>query len=285
MKTITLPLLLVLSFCTSVRAQMSDTLESPQKVYRVKPVISLPVIAAGFYFGQEKLKDVRDKSALTQMDLDLLNPDDVPGIDQWGLRQNFDKSESAAELSDALFVGSQLVPFSLFIWKDYRSEWKEITMMYLEAQMLQGLIYSYAPFGPAGTDRLRPRAYYEEVEFGQRTNGNTKNSSFSGHVSTTATGWYFTAKVIIDHNPDLTGGQKALIYGAASVPGIVTGILRVKALNHFPTDSAVGLGVGAFSGIMVPEFHRWWQKKHKTKAMLTPLYGNGAAGLGFSLVF
>jgi hypothetical protein len=285
MKTITLPLLLVLSFCTSVRAQMSDTLESPQKVYRVKPVISLPVIAAGVSFGQEQLKAVRDKSALTQMDLDLLNPDDVPGIDQWGLRQNFDKSESAAELSDALFVGSQLVPFSLFIWKDYRSEWKEITMMYLEAQMLQGLIYSYAPFGPAGTDRLRPRAYYEEVEFGQRTNGNTKNSSFSGHVSTTATGWYFTAKVIIDHNPDLTGGQKALIYGAASVPGIVTGILRVKALNHFPTDSAVGLGVGAFSGIMVPEFHRWWQKKHKTKAMLTPLYGNGAAGLGFSLVF
>ncbi|WP_020571042.1 phosphatase PAP2 family protein [Neolewinella persica] len=285
MKASLLPLLLILSFCTSVRAQISDSLEPPAKIYRVKPLISLPVTIAGFYFGQEKLKDFREKTPLTQIDLDLLNPDDVPGIDRIGLRQDYDKAESAAKLSDAFFIGGQVAPFTLFIWKKYRDEWKDITMMYLEAQMVQGLFYGYAPFGPAGIDRLRPRAFYEEEEFGQRTNGNTQNSTFSGHVSTTATGWYFYAKIITDHNPDLTGGQKALIYGAASVPGIVTGILRVKALKHFPTDSAIGLGVGAFSGIMVPEFHRWWEKKHKTKAMVTPLYGNGAAGLGFSLVF
>jgi hypothetical protein len=285
MKATLLPLLLILSFCTCVRAQTSDTLELPEKIYRVKPLISLPVIAAGFYFGQEKLKDFQDKPSLTQMDLDALDPDDVPGIDRWGLRQNFDKAEGAATLSDALFVGGQLAPFTLFIWKKYRNDWQDITLMYLEAQMMQGFLYGYAPFGPSGTDRLRPRAYYEQVEFGRRTSGNTQNSTFSGHTSVAATGFYFYAKIITDYNPDLTGGQKALIYGAASVPGIVTGILRVKSLNHFPTDTAIGLGVGAFSGIMIPEFHRWWQKKHKTKAMVTPMYGNGAAGVGFSLVF
>ncbi|MFK8162617.1 MAG: phosphatase PAP2 family protein [Lewinella sp.] len=285
MKTTLLPLLLVLLSCTCVRAQTSDTLEAPEKIYRVKPLISLPIIAAGFYFGQEKLKDFQDKPSLTQMDLDMLDPDDVPGIDRWGLRQNFDKAESAAKLSDALFVGGQVAPFTLFIWKKYRNDWQDITMMYLEAQMMQSFLYGYAPFGPSGIDRLRPRAYYEEVEFGRRTSGNTQNSSFSGHTSTASTGFFFCAKIITDYNPDLSGGQKALIYGAAAVPGILTGFLRVRSLNHFPTDSAVGLGVGAFSGIMIPEFHRWWQKKHKTKAMVTPLYGNGAAGVGFSLVF
>lgn len=70
------------------------------------------------------------------------------------------------------------------------------------------------------------------------------------------------------------------------MPGVVTAVLRVKALKHFPTDTAVGLGVGAISGILVPEFHKWWQKKHRNStAMLTPLYGGGAAGMGFSLVF
>ncbi|MBC6992966.1 phosphatase PAP2 family protein [Neolewinella lacunae] len=280
-------LLLLLALCLGtqpVLSQVRDTV-APAKIYRVKPLLSLPVTAAGFYFSQKKLADFREKPSLTQADLDRLDPNDVPGIDRWGLRQNPAKAESYAKISDVFFITGQLAPFTLFAWKKYRDEWEDITIMYLEAQMLQGMFYGYAPFGPASIDRLRPRAYYEETEFSLRTNGNTQNSAFSGHVSTTATGWYFYAKIITDHNPDLTGGQKALIYTAATVPGAVTGLLRVKALKHFPTDSAIGLGVGAFSGIMVPEFHRWWEKRHRTRAMLTPLYGNGAAGAAFTLVF
>ncbi len=277
--------LLLLCLCgTGVRAQIQDSVP-PAKLYKVRPAISIPVIAAGFYFSQGKLADFREKTPLTQAYLDNLDPAEVPGIDRWGLRQNPDKAAAAAKTSDLFFITGQLAPFTLFAWKKYRDEWLDITLMYLEAQMVQGMFYGYAPFGPAGIDRNRPRVYYEEVDFGERTNGNAQNSAFSGHVSTTATGWYFYAKIITDHNPDLSGGQKALVYGAASVPGVITAYLRVRALKHFPTDTAIGLGVGAISGIMVPEFHRWWQKKHQTKAMVTPLYGNGAAGLGFSLTF
>lgn len=283
MKFRLLSLLLLLFLGTSVRAQTQDTIHPD--LYRVKPVISIPVITAGFYFSQQQLKNFRNKPVITQMELDNLDFDAVPGIDRWGLRQDFDKAENIAKISDGLFVAGQLAPFTLFAWKKYRQDWVDISLMYLEAQMVQGLFYGYAPFGPAGVDRYRPRVYYEETEFGERTNGNASNSTFSGHVSSSSTGWYFMAKMITDHNADLSGGQKALIYSAATVPGVIMGVLRVKALKHFPTDSAIGLGVGAFSGIMVPEFHRWWQKKHETKAMLTPLYGDGAAGLGFSLQF
>ncbi|TXF87866.1 phosphatase PAP2 family protein [Neolewinella aurantiaca] len=290
-RLLTFLLLFTLCTCASAQKEPRDADQPPRdsmppaKLYKTKPLIELPLTAVAFYFSQEKIVDFREKPAFTGT-LPTLTNNDVPGIDQWGLRQDPAKAEDFAKTSDIFFITGQLAPFTLFVWKKYRDEWLDITTMYLEAQALQGVFYGYAPFGPSGVDRFRPRSYYDEVEDGERRNGNAQSSLFSGHVSTTATGWYFYAKIITDHNPDLTGGQKALIYGAASVPGVITSILRVKALKHFPTDTAVGMGVGAFSGIMVPEFHRWWQKRHeKSMAMLTPLYGNGAAGMGFTLIF
>ena len=295
MKTSLLTLLLLLPLCTCAyapkqayaepggRAQ-TDSIPGEQ-LYKTKPLIELPVTALGFYLSQEKIKDFRNKPAFTGT-LPTLTDNDVPGIDRWGLRQDPAKAEDIAKASDLIFISGQLAPFTLFAWKKYRKEWLDITTMYLEAQALQGLFYGYAPFGPNTVDRFRPRAFYDEVEDGERRNGNAQSSLFSGHVSTTATGYYFLAKVIDDHNPDMNGGQRVLLYGAATVPGVITAVLRVKALKHFPTDTAVGLGVGAISGIMVPEFHRWWQKRHaRSIAMITPLYGDGAGGLGFTLVF
>jgi len=296
MKTFYLPLLLLLSLCTSVLAQtdMRDPDQPPRdsmppaRLYKTKPLIELPLTAIGFYLGQEKIKAFRNKPRFEGV-LPTLEDNDVPGIDRWGLRQNPEKAEDFAKTSDIFFITGQIAPFTLFIWKKYRDEWLDITTMYLEAQALQGLFYGYAPFGSNTIDRFRPRSYYGDTDVytdDDRRNGNAQSSLFSGHVSTTATGWYFYAKIITDHNPDLTSGQKVLIYGAASLPGIATAVLRVKALKHFPTDTAIGLGVGAISGIMVPEFHRWWQRKHaRSMAMVLPVYGDGAAGLGFSLVF
>ena len=258
----------------------------PVRLYKTKPLIELPLTAVGFYFSQEQIKAFRNKPRFPEEDLPTLEDNDVPGIDRIALRQDPAKAEDFAKISDIFFITGQLAPFTLFAWKKYRDEWLDITTMYLEAQALQGLFYGYAPFGPNSSDRLRPRSYYQEIDIFERTNGNAQASLFSGHVSTTATGWYFYAKIITDHNPDLTGGQKALVYGAASLPGIATAVLRVKALKHFPTDTFIGMGVGAISGILVPEFHRWWQKRFRTKAMVTPVYGDGgAAGLGFNLRF
>ena len=290
------PLLLILLLGTCVRAQKEardpdqpprDSMP-PTKVYKTKPLIELPLAGLGFYFSQEQIKAFRNKPAF-EGDLPTLTDNDVPGIDRWGLRQDPDKAEDFAKTSDIFFITGQLAPFTLFVWKKYRDEWLDITTMYLQAQALQGMFYGYAPFGPNSIDRFRPRSFYGDSDAftdSERRNGNAQSSLFSGHVSTTATGWYFYAKIITDHNPDLTGKQKALVYGAASVPGVITAVLRVKALKHFPTDTAVGLGVGAISGILVPEFHRWWQKRHRNStAMVTPMYGGGAAGVGFSLVF
>jgi membrane-associated phospholipid phosphatase len=50
--------------------------------------------------------------------------------------------------------------------------------------------------------------------------------------------------------------KKYLLYGAAAIPPLFEGYLRMKALFHFPSDIFVGFGIGALCGILIPEFHR-----------------------------
>jgi membrane-associated phospholipid phosphatase len=52
------------------------------------------------------------------------------------------------------------------------------------------------------------------------------------------------------------GSKKYLLYGAASIIPLFEGYLRMKALFHFPSDIAVGFGIGALCGILIPEIHR-----------------------------
>ncbi|TXF87865.1 phosphatase PAP2 family protein [Neolewinella aurantiaca] len=276
----------LLAASTVMSAQVQDTLPAQDyDIHAVNPWVSIPLIIAGTYLSATRLKTLQDVPALSPTEIATLNPDDVPGFDRWAIEQPVREDDWAGVVSDQLFAAGELVPLTLLIWKKYRKDFLPIGLMFLEAQATQGLFYGYAPFGPTGVERFRPRVYVDEYAADDKFNGQTRNSMFSGHVSTTSTGFYFVAKIIDDYNPDLTGGQKVMLYGAASIPGLFSGYLRVRAFKHFPTDSLIGLGVGAFSGIMIPNFHRWWAERHRSRAMLQPIMGNGAAGMSFNLKF
>lgn len=286
MKSVLLALIALFVFNVTVSAQARDTFPTVDyDVHAVSPWVSIPLIVIGTYLGSNRLKTLQDVPDLSAAEIAALDPNDIPRIDRWAIYQSYDPDASARNLSDRLFDAAQLAPLSLMIWKKYRRDFLSIGLMYLEAQATQSMLYGYAPFGPTGVERFRPRVYVDEYEDIDRFNGLARNSMFSGHVSTTSTGFYFAAKMIDDYNPHLTGGQKVLLYGVASVPGILSGYLRVRAFRHFPTDSLIGLGVGAFSGIMIPNFHKWWAERHRSRAMLQPVMGNGAAGLSFNLKF
>lgn len=254
--------------------------------HAVNPWVSVPLAAGGIYLGQNQGYKVREKDQTPAATILALNRNDVPGIDRWALDLDLEKRSNTLFVSDYMANIAHASPLALFVWKKYRCNWLDISLMYLEAQAMQGIIYGYAPFGPNTTDRLRPFTYFEEVDLDTRRDGNERNSTFSGHVSTTTTSIYFVAKMIDDYNPHFPTGQRILLYAGASVPAAYSGWLRIKSLKHFPTDTAIGMGVGAFSGIMVPEFHRWWKNKHpETSAMILPFYGAGAAGAGLTLTF
>jgi membrane-associated phospholipid phosphatase len=50
--------------------------------------------------------------------------------------------------------------------------------------------------------------------------------------------------------------MKYLLYLAASVPPLLMGYARIRCLDHFPSDVAVGFGLGAIIDIVVPAFHK-----------------------------
>jgi membrane-associated phospholipid phosphatase len=62
-------------------------------------------------------------------------------------------------------------------------------------------------------------------------------------------------KVYCDYHPNI-GGMKYLLYLAASVPPLFLGYARIRSLDHFPSDIAVGFGLGAVLGIVVPALHK-----------------------------
>ena len=101
--------------------------------------------------------------------------------------------------------------------------------------------------------------YYDQLSYDEKKSGENRNSFYSGHVATVAASTFFMAKVYSDYNPGI-GNNKYLLYGAATIPPLILGYCRVKALKHFPSDVAVGIGMGALVGIIVPELHRFHEK-------------------------
>ena len=197
---------------------------------------------------------ITHKSSVTIAELQALNRNDINPIDRWALNLDPSKMGYYANLSDNVLVGINFLPALILFDHNIRQDWLDIALMYAETQIIVNNIYLYAPFGPLFQNRLRPAVYYDALG-GARTTAWNRSSFYSGHVASAAAASFFTAKVFCDYYPEL-GCKKYLLYGAAVIPPLIEGYLRMKALDHFPSDILVGLGVGALCGILIPEIHR-----------------------------
>lgn len=282
--------LLPLLFSFSLVAQ-PDTLSPPpfnpetDNPYRVRTLWE-GVGSLGLMIGATTGIDaVRRKPPISDAILDRLATEGTSRLDRWGLDQDALKRVESGVVSDYFFNGSVLLPFTLFVDRKFRKDFLDITVLYLQAHALSASTYAFSPIGPGFVDRYRPVAYYDEIPRDERRQGNNKNSFFSGHVSTTSVGCYYFAKVLSDYNPQWTGGRRALVFGLASLPPAFVAVQRVRALKHFPTDSAAGIAVGAFWGIMVPHIHKVWQRNHRSRLTMGGYYEGGAVGAGFVLTY
>ncbi|HEV7620583.1 MAG TPA: phosphatase PAP2 family protein, partial [Flavisolibacter sp.] len=120
-------------------------------------------------------------------------------------------------------------------------------------------IYNFSFFGPAFQNKFRPIVYYDYFSIDERSGGNQRNSLYSGHVASATASTFFMVKVYSDYHPEI-GGKKYFLYGLASIPPLIEGYFRVKALAHFPSDVMAGYVIGALTGIIVPELHRYKDK-------------------------
>lgn len=267
-------LFILISFSTYSQTEYS-TSESPYELdWGIDgPYLggSLALTGVGFYLIQEK-------EGLSEEEVAGLNKEDIWGVDRW-VAGNY--SERADKISYYPFFGSFAVPVVMMLAdEDQRSHAGQISVMYVETMATTGALFSLSV---GLIDRYRPLVYDENAPMNERTSASSTRSFFAGHTAATAAATFFTAKIFNDFHPD-SWATPYVWAAAAAVPAYV-GYLRHKAGKHFITDNILGYGVGALSGILIPELH----KKENANYSLTPTFGNymGAEyqGLSFTYTF
>ncbi|MCX6175535.1 MAG: phosphatase PAP2 family protein [Ignavibacteriales bacterium] len=219
------------------------------------------IIIGGLALEKIGVPWLSNKSTISIAELQNLNRNDITPIDRWVLNLDPSQKSKYDKLSTQLASLCPFLPVLTMLDRNIRQDWLDVLMMYLQTQAITNNFYLYSPFGATFQNRLRPVVYYNALGDSSdvRRDSNNRNSLYSGHVASAAAASFFTAKIFCDYHPEL-GWKKYLVYGAAAIPPLLMSYFRIGALMHFPTDVLVGLGVGAFFGILIPELHRLQDK-------------------------
>jgi membrane-associated phospholipid phosphatase len=235
---------------SSVQAQTVPS-DSSHHVYYINNWVTGSIIVAGAATGILSIPG-RAKPNITDAELMALNPNDVPSFDRWSLHQDPTPVPTFENYSTIMQYGMGALPLTLLIDGDIRKDGLDIMLMGLEVNTVVIGIYAVSPLGPLFETRYRPIVYYHSQTV-DVYNGNNKNSFYSGHVASASAAAFFMAKVYCDYHPD---ANEYLVYSIAAVPALAMCYVRLMALDHFPSDVAVGLAVGTLCGVLIPELHK-----------------------------
>jgi len=230
-----------------------------KKVYRINYFIEGAIIAVGMTGDLFAIPRLKNKAVLTDEELAFVNTDQqkdlMNTVDRWALDQPTANRTMWKKVSDYGQIGIFLLPSLLVIDKKIRKDWLRLLFMYVEGHTVTFTFYNYSPLGPFFQNRLRPASYYPVLGAETQKESGNRNSFYSGHVASCAYSTFFMVKVYCDYHPEI-GAMKYLLYLAASVPPLFMGYARVRSLDHFPSDVAVGFGLGAILGIVIPALHK-----------------------------
>jgi membrane-associated phospholipid phosphatase len=231
--------------------------DSHSHVYNVNYWVTGGIILAGGAAGLLTIP-ARAKPNLTDAELAAVDRNNVPSFDRWSLNQDPTLVPTYENYSTILQYTMGALPLTLLFDDDIRKDGLDVMLMGLEVNAVVIGIFTASPLGPLFETRYRPIVYYNDTTRYPNVpvalkNGNNKNSFYSGHVESAAAASFFMAKVYCDYHPD---ANKYIVYGAAAIPPLIMGYVRLMALDHFPSDVAVGLAVGTVCGILIPELHK-----------------------------
>lgn len=259
---------------STYRMTLSDTLtlhaqepaqEKRQKVYRIKPAIDLPIIAASTAWSLYGFKEIYNKPSSSDAEILALNKANINGFDRWAAGKY---SPAAEKASDVLFYGSMPLPLLLMLDKKIRQDAGNVLLVYWETMGVTGVFYTGSAYL---TDRYRPFVYNTSVPMDERKSGNSKNSFLAGHPALVASSTFFIAKVYADYHPE--SKFRWVFYTAASGATLATAYLRHRAGKHFPSDLIAGTAMGTAAGILVPHFHKNKLFKKHPNLSVTPFTG------------
>ena len=250
------------------------------RIYRLNYKTEIPLTAGMFGLNVYGFYLLSEKPTLDIIQINALDMNDVWAFDRHVFSQSHPAPSHVYTISDIGLWTSYVLPALLFIDKEIRDSWLDITIMYLETQSVNLNVYVWG--GPVFTHRVRPLVYFEEESMEYKLGKGTTDSFFSGHVSMTAGASFFIAKVLNDYHPEW-GSKKWLVFGAALIPPAFVGYYRYRGFMHFPTDLILGFAIGATVGVVVPQFHKLTRKRAKNVSIV-PFTGR-YTGVSLSMQF
>ncbi|HER39791.1 MAG TPA: phosphatase PAP2 family protein, partial [Salinimicrobium catena] len=236
-----LPFILSLFFIFSSNAQSESPYETSWAVDGTWIGVGLGLNGLGF-------KLIQDKEPLTAQELASISKEDVPGFDRWAAG-NY--SKRADDISYYPFYGSFAVPFIMMLTDDYRPHAGQISVLFIETMATTGAFYTITA---GAVNRSRPLVYNEDLPDELRSEAGARRSFFAGHTAATAAATFFAAKVFNDFNPN--SAARPYVWTAAALVPAWVGYLRLEGGKHFLSDNIIGYGIGALSGILIPELHK-----------------------------
>ena len=211
------------------------------------------VSLGGVAFGLGERASART-TLLLAADLVDLNEEGVqPAWDRIAVRQGSRPYAGlSAWVSNVASYGSVFGPAALYIDADVRRSGGEVAALFGQATVLNAGITNLIKNTVA---RRRPYVRSGEQPEAFRLQRDGQRSFFSGHTSNAATNAFLAAAVYRDFHPQDRRGRTVVWASAITLP-LITGIARVMAGVHYPSDVIVGYLVGAGIGLLVPELHR-----------------------------
>ncbi|HTI07016.1 MAG TPA: phosphatase PAP2 family protein [Puia sp.] len=238
-----------LPFFIALLFRALSVLSQDTPVYHINPKVDIPLFAATAGWTFYGFAQISKKEPTSQTTIMNLQKSDIPWFDRWADRpynKNVDK------ISYLPFDAAMPYPIVFIaLDKKMRKDFFKLCFLYAESMAITGALYTSAVHY---FSRLRPLTYRSESPMDTRTSSNSRNSFFAGHVALVATSTFFMASAYADYHPD--SKLKWVMYGAAGAATLVTGYLRNRAGEHFPSDILVGTVVGTMSGLLTPRLHQ-----------------------------
>lgn len=238
--------------------------------YQLKPVKEISIVAFDLaacglgFFVEDPHRDISE--------VDLLNKNDLPGIDKWVTKnwnENLDKASAVPVILSGLGAGTICL---LAGSENY---------FFTDAVMLGEVYLTQLGINLIVKDisgRARPYAYNQDLEYNIRTDKENSVSFYSGHTSTTAAFSFFAATVFAQQSENKNA--KTIVWISAATLPAITGMMRIYSGQHFTTDVLAGYAIGAAIGYFIPKLHQT-----SNGMSLIPYLNNEIIGMGFSMRF
>ena len=160
-------------------------------------------------------------------------------------------STTAKTISDVTAVTSVSLPLLLLFSPAERHDAPRLALLFAETMLLnQGV----TDMIKQSIGRPRPYLYPGGLPAPDPVEAYDRTSFPSAHTSNTAAACFFFGRVFADYHPE--SKLRPLVWTVSATLPAVTGYLRVRGGQHFPTDVAAGYVLGAAIGYAVPALHR-----------------------------